>query len=70
MGGIMAVVSLLLGSIVGFASALVAFLLMGVSALTALGLWSLIGAGATVLLIGLAFATQREPAFSLASENG
>lgn len=65
----MAVVSLLLGSIVGFASALVAFLVMGVSALTALGLWSLIGAGATVLLIGLAFAKRPEPALSLATEN-
>lgn len=65
----MAVVSLLLGSIVGFASALAAFLLMGVSALAALGLWSLIGAGATVLLIGLALATRREPTLSMVAEN-
>ena len=64
----MAVVSLLLGSIIGFTSALAAFLLMGVSLLAAVGLWSLIGAGATVLLISLSLIPQREPVATLVAE--
>lgn len=65
----MAVISLLFGSIIGFTSALAAFLLLGVSLMAALGLWSLIGAGATVVLISFALIPHREPAATLVAEN-
>lgn len=65
----MAVVSLLLGSMIGFTSALFAFFMMGVSFLAAVGLWSLIGAGATVMLVSFALIPQREKPASRLAEN-
>lgn len=65
----MAVVCLLLGAIIGFAAALVAYGLLGISLLTALGIWSLIGAGVTVVLISFALTAWPDHGASLVAEN-
>lgn len=65
----MAVISLLLGAMIGFTSGLAAFLFLGVGLLAAVGIWSLVGAGATVVLIGFALAPRANRRSVLVAEN-
>lgn len=65
----MAGIALLLGSVIGFTSALAAFFLMGVSLLAALALWSLIGTGATAVLVGFIAMPRPESRATSLAEN-
>ena len=57
----MAVVSILLGGMAGFLSALVGLIVMNLSLLAALGLWTSMGALVALIVLAFALLPKSEP---------
>jgi hypothetical protein len=62
MEAVMAVVSILLGGVAGFFSALVGLIAMNLTWLAALGLWSGVGFAVAALVMTIALTPKVEPA--------
>ena len=57
----MAVLSVLTGGVMGFFSAIAALLLLNISWIAAIGLWTGVGTLAAFVILGVAMAPRKEP---------